>query len=213
MQVLVIVAHIDLLRSALVVVHLNWWGAPPAIAKGWIDRAFALDAAYAFEKDVDQGDVPVGLLPIRAALVLNTSNTPEPRERDAFSDPLARIWRCRTAGLARRSARGARRYAARCRFGRGLTFTTNSIYTRSLTLAETNLDERTAMFAPTSIATNPRVKTRAGTRVLVRADRDPRLRCSVHSHGFPPATALRHRGRGLRASPGCGSAIAGGMTA
>ena len=88
-------AHIDLLRAsqALVVVHPNWWGAPPAIAKGWIDRAFALDAAYAFEKDVDQGDVPVGLLPIRAALVLNTSNTPEPRERDAFGDPLARIWR------------------------------------------------------------------------------------------------------------------------
>jgi putative NADPH-quinone reductase len=87
-------AHIALLRAslALVVVHPNWWGAPPAIAKGWIDRVFALNAAYAFEKDVDQGDVAIGLLPIRAALVLNTSNTTAQRERDVFGDPLARIW-------------------------------------------------------------------------------------------------------------------------
>src|SRR5262245_14026995 len=89
-----VVEHIALLRAAqaLIVVHPNWWGAPPAIAKGWIDRVFALNAAYAFEKDVDQGDVPIGLLPIRAALVLNTSNTPETRERAAFGDPLERIW-------------------------------------------------------------------------------------------------------------------------
>lgn len=44
--------------------------------------------AYAFEeRDMGEG-VPVGLLRARTAVVLNTSNTPAEREREAFSDPL-----------------------------------------------------------------------------------------------------------------------------
>jgi putative NADPH-quinone reductase len=61
--------------------------------KGWMDREFAPGTAYAFEKGVDQGDVPRGLLKMRAALILNTSNTDEARERRVFGDPLDRIWR------------------------------------------------------------------------------------------------------------------------
>jgi putative NADPH-quinone reductase len=37
--------------------------------------------------------VPIGLLSARIAVVLNTSNTPPGRERDAFGDPLDSIWR------------------------------------------------------------------------------------------------------------------------
>ena len=87
--------HIAELRDSdlLGVVHPNCWGAPPAIVKGWIDRVFAPDAAYGFIKGSDQGDVPVGLLATKAALVINTGNTPLDREREAFGDPLERMWR------------------------------------------------------------------------------------------------------------------------
>jgi putative NADPH-quinone reductase len=87
--------HIALLtRSEVIaVVHPNFWGAPPAMMKGWMDRVFAPGAAYAFEKGVDRGDVPRGLLKTRAALIINTSNTDEIREGEVFGDPLDRIWR------------------------------------------------------------------------------------------------------------------------
>jgi NAD(P)H dehydrogenase (quinone) len=87
--------HIAELRDSdlLAVVHPNCWGAPPAIVKGWIDRVFAAEAAYGFAKGVDQGDVPVGLLTTRAALIVNTGNTPPEREREVFGDPLDRMWR------------------------------------------------------------------------------------------------------------------------
>ena len=91
----VIQRHIADLCNAdiLAVVHPNCWGAPPAIMKGWIDRVFAENAAYAFEKGIDQGDTPVGLLKIKAALVINTGNTPPDREVYHFHDPLDHIWR------------------------------------------------------------------------------------------------------------------------
>jgi putative NADPH-quinone reductase len=90
-----VLRHITELRDSdlLAVVHPNCWGAPPAIVKGWIDRVFAPDAAYGFAKGVDQGDVPVGLLTTKAALIVNTGNTPLERERGAFGDPLERMWR------------------------------------------------------------------------------------------------------------------------
>ncbi len=79
--------------EGIVVVHPNWWGQPPAILKGWIDRVVRPGVAYRFEEgDAGEG-VPVGLLKARAALVVNTSNTPEPRERAVFGDPLERIWK------------------------------------------------------------------------------------------------------------------------
>jgi NAD(P)H dehydrogenase (quinone) len=85
----------DLLASAevLVVVHPNCWGAPPAMMKGWMDRVFVEGSAYAFEKSSDQGDVPKGLLQTNVAIVFNTSNTEEERERVVFGDPLERIWK------------------------------------------------------------------------------------------------------------------------
>jgi putative NADPH-quinone reductase len=87
--------HIAELRDSdlLAVIHPNCWGAPPAIMKGWIDRVFAPDAAYGFAKGVDEGDVPVGLLTTKVALVVNTGNTPMGREREVFGDPLERMWR------------------------------------------------------------------------------------------------------------------------
>lgn len=87
--------HIAQLQACdlLAVVHPNCWGAPPAIVKGWIDRVFAPNAAYAFAKGDDQGDKPVGLLKAKVALVINTGNTPPEREESDFGDPLDRMWR------------------------------------------------------------------------------------------------------------------------
>jgi NAD(P)H dehydrogenase (quinone) len=61
--------------------------------KGWIDRVFALHAAYTFPKGTSEDAAPLGLLHMRAALVLNTGNTESSRERAVFGDPLERILR------------------------------------------------------------------------------------------------------------------------
>ncbi len=83
------------LRAAdgLVFVHPNWWGQPPAILTGWIDRVFRPGTAYRFlPGDAGEG-VPEGLLQARAAVVLNTSNTALAREQRVFGDSLERIWK------------------------------------------------------------------------------------------------------------------------
>jgi putative NADPH-quinone reductase len=80
------------LAEGLVFVHPNWWGQPPAILKGWVDRVIRPGVAYRFLPG-DQGEgVPQGLLRARCALVFNTSNTPLAREQKVFGDPLERIW-------------------------------------------------------------------------------------------------------------------------
>lgn len=87
--------HCDDLCSAdgIVIVHPNWWGQPPAILKGWVDRVFRPGIAYQFEENDSGEGIPIGLLRAKAAVVLNTSDTPASRERTAFGDPLDAIWR------------------------------------------------------------------------------------------------------------------------
>ncbi len=94
-------SHCDEIAAAdgIVIVHPNWWGQPPAILKGWVDRVIRPGVAYEFvEGDGGEG-VPVGLLRARCALVFNTSNTPEEREREAFGDPLETLWKRCIFGL------------------------------------------------------------------------------------------------------------------
>lgn len=91
----VIESHCKDLAAAdgIVIVHPNWWGQPPAILKGWVDRVIRPGIAYEFlEGDGGEG-VPVGLLKARAALVFNTSNTPQRREIEVFGDPLETLWK------------------------------------------------------------------------------------------------------------------------
>lgn len=91
----VIAAHCEEIAAAdgIVVVHPNWWGMPPAILAGWVDRVLRPGVAYRFiEGDGGEG-VPEGLLRARAALVLNTANTSGSREAEVFGDPLDMIWR------------------------------------------------------------------------------------------------------------------------
>lgn len=85
--------------DGIVIVHPNWWGMPPAVLKGWIDRVMRPGVAYEFlEGDSGEG-VPRGLLKARAALVLNTADTSEARERDVFGDPLDTLWKNCVFGL------------------------------------------------------------------------------------------------------------------
>jgi NAD(P)H dehydrogenase (quinone) len=81
--------------DVILVVHPNWWGQPPAILKGWVDRVLRSGVAYEFlEGDGGEG-VPRGLLKAKVAIVLNTSDTPMEREREVFGDPLETLWgRC-----------------------------------------------------------------------------------------------------------------------
>lgn len=79
--------------SAYVVVHPNWYGQPPAILKGYLDKVFRELVTYQFPAGDDGSGVPEGLLSGRAALVLNTSDTPPDREHAVFGDPLDGIWR------------------------------------------------------------------------------------------------------------------------
>jgi len=91
----VVARHCEEIAGAdgIIIVHPNWWGMPPAILKGWIDRVLRPEVAYRFvEGDKGEG-VPVGLLKARAAIVFNTANTPDERERKVFGDPLETLWK------------------------------------------------------------------------------------------------------------------------
>ncbi|APU38711.1 NAD(P)H-dependent oxidoreductase [Streptomyces sp. TN58] len=75
--------------DAMVFVHPNWWGMPPAVLAGWVQRVLVPGVAY---KLGSADGEPAGLLKAGRALVLNTSDTPGEREQSEFGDPLERIW-------------------------------------------------------------------------------------------------------------------------
>jgi NAD(P)H dehydrogenase (quinone) len=79
--------------KGIVIVHPNWWGQPPAVLKGWIDRIIRPGVAYEFlEGDPGEG-IPRGLLKAKTAVVFNTANTELEREQKVFGDPLEMLWK------------------------------------------------------------------------------------------------------------------------
>lgn len=77
--------------DGIIIIHPNWWGQPPAILKGWVDRVIRYGVAYKF---TDSGEgLPIGLLKAQYAVVFNTSDTPSKREQTAFGDPLEQLWK------------------------------------------------------------------------------------------------------------------------
>lgn len=96
-----IVLHCEEISAVdgIIIIHPNWWGQPPAILKGWVDRVLRPGVAYEFvEGDAGEG-IPKGLLKAQAALVFNTSNTTSQREINVFGDPLETIWKNCIFGL------------------------------------------------------------------------------------------------------------------
>ncbi|MGB9978896.1 NAD(P)H-dependent oxidoreductase [Methanobacterium sp.] len=79
--------------NGIIIVHPNWWGQPPAILKGYVDRVIRAGVAYEFLEGDNGEGVPNGLLKAETAIVFNTSNTPEARELEIFGDPLENIWK------------------------------------------------------------------------------------------------------------------------
>lgn len=79
--------------DGIIIIHPNWWGQPPAILKGWVDRVLRENIAYKFSESDNGGGLPIGLLKAKTGLVFNTSNTPAERENTVFGDPLQRIWK------------------------------------------------------------------------------------------------------------------------
>jgi len=93
--------HCEEISSAdgIIIIHQNWWGQPPAVLKGWIDRVIRSGVAYEFLEG-DSGEcIPFGLLNANVGLVFNTSNTSLDRESQVFGDPLERIWKDCVFGL------------------------------------------------------------------------------------------------------------------
>lgn len=89
--------------SQLVVVHPNWWGKPPAILAGWMDRVLVPGVAYRLD---DAANVPIPLVRLQRLLIINTSDTTEERETELFGDPLEAIWtRCLPAYLGQPEVR------------------------------------------------------------------------------------------------------------
>ena len=73
--------------DGIVIVHPNWWGQPPAILKGWVDRVIRPGVAYRFEEG-DKGEgVPVACSRQDLRCVFNTSNTEPQRESRGVRGP------------------------------------------------------------------------------------------------------------------------------
>ena len=72
----------------IIIVHPNWWGQPPALLKGWIDRVFRRGIAYRYTPE----GKAIGLLKAESAYIINTSNTPEEVEKEMYGDPLENLW-------------------------------------------------------------------------------------------------------------------------
>ncbi|WP_207262091.1 NAD(P)H-dependent oxidoreductase [Desulfovibrio sp. Huiquan2017] len=85
--------------DGIIVVHPNWWGMPPAVLTGWVDRVMRPGTAYEFVGEDGEEGVPTGLLKADRAIVFNTSNTEGGREDSIFGDPLERIWKDCVFGL------------------------------------------------------------------------------------------------------------------
>ena len=75
--------------DGFLIVHPNWWGQPPAILKGWLDRVIRQGVAYEF----GPGGAVIGHFKGKKAVVFTTSNTPRDIEVSVFGDPLENLWK------------------------------------------------------------------------------------------------------------------------
>lgn len=78
--------------DGVVIVHPNYWGRPPAMLCGWVDRVVRQGRAYRFVSDGKGGGRPEGLLKAKAAVVFTTANTPDAVDQALYGDPLEVHW-------------------------------------------------------------------------------------------------------------------------
>ena len=71
--------HAGQLASAdvLIIIHPDWWGQPPALLKGWIDRIFEPGTAYEFTGEEFMEKLQKPLLVGKKAMVVCTTDSEE----------------------------------------------------------------------------------------------------------------------------------------
>jgi putative NADPH-quinone reductase len=88
--------HIHHFKEAdgVIFVHPNWWGGPPAILRGWIDRVIRTGTCYNFTKDGI-----VSYVGEKIVQIFSTSNTPRDVEINVYGDPIEHFWKVLVFGL------------------------------------------------------------------------------------------------------------------
>ncbi|OHD12932.1 MAG: hypothetical protein A2Z96_00705, partial [Spirochaetes bacterium GWB1_48_6] len=81
--------HLVQAADILVFVHPDWWGGPPALLKGFIDRVFRPGVAYDFEGGEFLTKSKTALLEGKKAAVFNTTDYKKP---DGAYPP-SQIWK------------------------------------------------------------------------------------------------------------------------
>src|SRR4029453_5829191 len=100
--------HIEHLRwaEAVIFVYPTWWYGLPAMLKGWFDRVWAKDVAFALDKD---GRITPLMTPIRKLVAIPPRGAPywwsfivgQPGKKAVLRGIRALCaWRCRTMFLA-----------------------------------------------------------------------------------------------------------------
>ena len=89
-------SHLRSFKEAdgVVFVHPNWWGGPPAILRGWIDRVIRANSCYKFTPDG-----VVSFVGGKTVQIFSTSNTPRDVEINVFGDPIENFWKVVVFGL------------------------------------------------------------------------------------------------------------------
>jgi NAD(P)H dehydrogenase (quinone) len=72
-------AHKLQAADGLFIVHPDWWGGPPAILKGWLDRVLRPGVAYDYEGEEFEDKEKVGLLGGKKAYVVVTTDQAAPK--------------------------------------------------------------------------------------------------------------------------------------
>jgi NAD(P)H dehydrogenase (quinone) len=90
-----VLAHTRELEASvgLVFVHPEWWGQPPALLKGWLDRVLRPGVAYELEGEEFMPKRPQPLLGGRQAAVFCTTDSIREHAESGGQPPLLqRIW-------------------------------------------------------------------------------------------------------------------------
>jgi NAD(P)H dehydrogenase (quinone) len=82
--------------QGVVFVYPDWWGMPPAIVKGWVDRIFRPGIAFDYEGPEFGTQRKVPLLTGKRALICNTTDETNPLSQE----PMRTIWRDRILSYA-----------------------------------------------------------------------------------------------------------------
>lgn len=78
----------------MIFIHPNWWGGPPAILRGWLDRVVRDGFAYRF---TEKG--PEKFFNDKIVQIFSTSNTPRDVELNVYRDPIEWFWKVIVFGL------------------------------------------------------------------------------------------------------------------